>query len=29
MPRTLMKSRLYPNKHKRKSKQELNNTKSN
>ena len=29
MPRTLIKSRLHSNKHKPKTKQELNNTKSN
>ena len=29
MPRTLIKSRLHPNKHKPKIKQEMNNTKSN
>ena len=29
MPRTLIKSRLYPNKHKQKIKQEINNNKSN
>ena len=29
MPRTLTKSRLHPNKHKPKIKQEQNNTKSN
>ena len=28
MPRTLIKSRLHPNKHRTKIKQELNNTKS-
>ena len=28
MPRTLIKSRLHPNKHKTKIKQEINNTKS-
>ena len=28
MPRTLIKSRLHPNKHKPKIKQELNNTKA-
>ena len=28
MPRTLIKSRLHSNKHKRKIKQEINNTKS-
>ena len=29
MPRTLIKSRLHSNKHKPKSKQEMNSTKSN
>ena len=29
MPKTLMKSRLHSNKHKPKTEQELNNTKSN
>ena len=29
MPKTLIKSRLYSNKHKPKIKQEINNTKSN
>ena len=29
MPKTLIKSRLHPNKHKPKIKQEQNNTKSN
>ena len=29
MPKTLIKSRLYPNKHKPKIKQEINNNKSN
>ena len=29
MQRTLIKSRLHPNKHKPKTKQEVNNTKSN
>ena len=29
MPRTLIKSRLHPNKHKPKIKQKVNNTKSN
>ena len=29
MPKTLIKSRLYSNKHKPKSKQQINNTKSN
>ena len=29
MPRTLIKSRLHPNKHKQKNKQEVNNNKSN
>ena len=29
MPKTLIKSRLHPNKHKPKIKQEVNNTKSN
>ena len=29
MPRTLIKSRLHPNKHKPKIKQEVKNTKSN
>ena len=29
MPRTLIKTRLQPNKHKPKIKQEVNNTKSN
>ena len=29
MPKTLIKSRLHSNKHKPKSKQEINNTKSN
>ena len=29
MPRTLIKSKLHPNKHKPKIKQEINNTKSN
>ena len=29
MPRTLVKSRLHCNKHKPKTKQEMNNTKSN
>ena len=29
MPKTSMKSRLHPNKHKPKSEQERNNTKSN
>ena len=29
MPKTLIKSRLYPNRHKPKIKQEVNNTKSN
>ena len=29
MPKTLIKSRLHPNKHKSKIKTELNNTKSN
>ena len=29
MPRTLLKSRLHPNKHKPKYKQKVNNTKSN
>ena len=29
MPRTLIKSRLHSDKHKRKIKQEVNNTKSN
>ena len=29
MPRTLIKTRLHSNKHKRKIKQEVNNTKSN
>ena len=28
MPKTLIKSRLHPNKHKSKIKQEINNTKS-